>query len=180
MPLPTHASLFGDMKMKTDGAGDQYAVLDKILLRKERPRSPLKSGGDKRHARATSEYGLQGEDGTVLARDAGAKSLDQARNLWLLRRRRDRLFSKAGYPSLFGEPIWDMLLDLYISGSNGQKISVSSLCIAAQAPQTTALRYLNEMLRARIVVRVDDPKDLRRSFVELSDEGFRLLDALFS
>lgn len=103
------------------------------------------------------------------------KALERARSVWALRRERDAMFQKSSYPPLFGEPIWDMLLDLYISELQGRKISVSSLCIAANVPQTTALRYLSEMLDARLVVRVDDPKDLRRSFVELSNDGFRLL-----
>ncbi|MDQ4420968.1 hypothetical protein OOT33_11050 [Sphingobium sp. DEHP117] len=107
------------------------------------------------------------------------KALENAQRLWLLRRNREAMLSASGYSLSFGEPIWDMLLDLYISESIGRKISVSSLCLAAHVPQTTALRYLGEMLDAGLALRVDDPRDLRRSFVELSDDAFELLTKLF-
>lgn len=123
---------------------------------------------------------LRGTGRAKLSLGMRERALDNAQRLWALRRNREAIFSGSEYALSFGEPIWDMLLDLYISESIGRKISVSSLCLAAHVPQTTALRYLGEMLESRLVVRVDDPRDLRRSFVELSDEGFELLTGLLA
>lgn len=124
--------------------------------------------GDHRHVRSKIPLSMR------------EKALENAQRLWLLRRNREAMLSASGYSLSFGEPIWDMLLDLYISESIGRKISVSSLCLAAHVPQTTALRYLGEMLDAHLVLRVDDPRDLRRSFVELSDDAFELLTRLLA
>jgi len=45
---------------------------------------------------------------------------------------------------------------------------VSSLCIAAAVPATTALRWLKTMTDKGLFVRRADPHDGRRVFVELS------------
>jgi DNA-binding MarR family transcriptional regulator len=66
----------------------------------------------------------------------------------------------------FGEAAWDILLDLYAS----QRVSVSSLCIAACVPPTTALRWIKLMSDQGILVRLNDPDDGRRIYVELAPE----------
>ena len=38
---------------------------------------------------------------------------------------------------LFGEPAWDILLDLYIANVENKPVSVSSACIGSAAPPTT-------------------------------------------
>ena len=42
---------------------------------------------------------------------------------------------------LFGEPAWDILVDLFIHQSRGKRVSVTSSCIASRVPPTTALRF---------------------------------------
>lgn len=69
---------------------------------------------------------------------------------------------------MFGEPAWDMMLDLFIRRNDRSTTSISSLCIAASVPQTTALRWVTAMVAAGIFVREQDPFDRRRSYVELS------------
>jgi DNA-binding MarR family transcriptional regulator len=56
------------------------------------------------------------------------------------------------------------------------RVPVSSLCIAAAVPATTALRWLKTMTDKGIFLRRADPHDGRRVFVELSpsaSEGMR-------
>jgi DNA-binding MarR family transcriptional regulator len=48
------------------------------------------------------------------------------------------------------------------------RVPVSSLCIAAAVPATTALRWLKTMVQEGIFVRRADPHDGRRVFVELA------------
>src|SRR5690606_396517 len=52
------------------------------------------------------------------------------------RRLRDQFFRG----ELFADPAFDTLLDLYAARLEGRRVAVSSLCIAASVPATTALR----------------------------------------
>lgn len=90
---------------------------------------------------------------------------DDIRTMLRLRRQRDHLF--AG--ELFADPAWDMMLDLMAARIERLKVAVSSLCIAAAVPPTTALRWIRTLTELGIFVRVADPTDGRRVFIELSD-----------
>jgi len=89
-----------------------------------------------------------------------------ARFILTMRRRRDSIFPLVE----FGEPAWDMLLDLYVQHVEGQKVSVTSLCAAAGVPPTTALRWLDAMAAQGVFVRSPDPQDGRRVIVSLAPE----------
>ena len=69
---------------------------------------------------------------------------------------------------LFADPAWDMLLDLLQAEIAQLRVPVSSLCIAASVPATTALRWLKSMTEQGLFVRRADPHDGRRVFVELA------------
>lgn len=69
---------------------------------------------------------------------------------------------------LFADPAWDMLLDLTAAYGEGQRVSVTSLCIASGVPATTALRWIGQMTEDGLFERVEDPTDRRRAFVGLS------------
>jgi len=91
------------------------------------------------------------------------------------RRYRDQLFS----PDYFADPAWDMMLDLYAAHYEGQLVSVSSLCIAASVPSTTALRWIRTMSDAGFLERSRDDTDGRRVFIHLSEDALRKLDQYF-
>lgn len=101
-------------------------------------------------------------------------ALIQAKRLYAARRKRDHLF--VGY-DLFGEPCWDILLDLFIAGEERNLIGVSSACIAACCPPTTALRWLGVLYEQGVIVRASDPDDARRVHVALSATGTQLMRA---
>jgi hypothetical protein len=103
----------------------------------------------------------------------GAKTL---RDIIKTRRLRDRYFAA----DLFADPAWDILLDLKAAALEGQSVSVSSLCIAASVPPTTALRWITAMTESGMLVRRQDPDDARRVFIELSDESSAKLDDYFA
>lgn len=92
---------------------------------------------------------------------------EEVRTLLRLRRLRDSFFPA----DLFADPAWDMLLDLMAARLSGDKVSVSSLCIAAAVPATTALRWIRALTESGVLVRQADPKDARRVFIALSDES---------
>jgi len=85
----------------------------------------------------------------------------------LLRARRDR--ARFLPSDLFADPAWDMLLDLMAARLEGRQEPVSSLCIAANVPTTTALRWVRSLTDAGLIERQADPFDARRSYVRLTD-----------
>jgi hypothetical protein len=60
------------------------------------------------------------------------------------------------------------------------RVPVSSLCIAAAVPATTALRWLKTMVQQGIFVRRADPHDGRRVFVELAPESSQAMRRYFA
>jgi DNA-binding MarR family transcriptional regulator len=100
----------------------------------------------------------------------------KVRNLIKLRRLRDQHFDA----SLFADPGWDILLDLYAAKLEGKAVSVSSLCIAAAVPPTTGLRWITTMTEHGALVRRQDPNDARRVFIELSAESEDRMRAFFA
>jgi hypothetical protein len=80
-----------------------------------------------------------------------------------------RLRNKLLPAELFSDPAWDMILDLALAALEHRQVSVSSLCLAANVPTTTALRWIKIMLDQGLLVRTDDAADRRRSFVAISE-----------
>lgn len=88
----------------------------------------------------------------------------QVRAVIRARRMRAQFFG----PELFADPAWDMLLDLFAAGIERRRVSVSSLCIAAAVPPTTALRWIGTLNEAGLFERQADPSDRRRAYIGLS------------
>lgn len=92
------------------------------------------------------------------------------------RRLRDQFFT----PELFADPAWDMLLDLYAARLERGRVSVSSLCIAASVPPTTALRWIGTMHDAGLFEREADPGDRRRAHITLSTRAADAMRGYFA
>lgn len=105
------------------------------------------------------------------------KYVETARSMYKARRKRAVFF---GETDLFGEPAWDILLDLYIAHVEGKPVSVSSACIGSAAPSTTGLRWLGILAENDLLVRECDPKDQRRVLVRLSRKGLQAMDSYFA
>jgi len=98
------------------------------------------------------------------------RALDRQRAKSVRRMLRQRRMREQYFPAdLFADPAWDMLLDLYAARLERQPVSVSSLCIAAAVPATTALRWIKTMTEAGLFVREADPQDGRRVFIALAE-----------
>jgi DNA-binding MarR family transcriptional regulator len=89
-----------------------------------------------------------------------------ARRISQWRRKRDSLFE----PVVFADPEWDVLLDLFVEGWSGRKVGMSSLCIAASVPATTALRCINAMIEQGVLAKSRDENDGRRVLIELTPD----------
>lgn len=95
----------------------------------------------------------------------------------LERRRLRKRFLPADW---FSEGPWNILVDLFENECHGREVSITSACIAAELPATTALRHIGQLIEAGLVQRLPDPKDNRRSFLRLSHDGLRTMRELLS
>ena len=108
--------------------------------------------------------------------EAPEVAADTVRAVIRARRLRTRFFPE----HFFADPAWDMLLDLLQAEIAQLRVPVSSLCIAAAVPATTALRWLKTMVTEGIFLRRADPHDGRRVFVELAPDASRTLRRYFA
>lgn len=83
------------------------------------------------------------------------------------RRRRAEYFER----ELFGEIAWDMLLDLFVYAMEGKRVSTTSLCIAAEAPPTTGLRWITMLEEKGLAERSGSDSDARLTYVSITEEG---------
>lgn len=162
--------------------------LDDAIAELVEPPSPwLEEGGAagrRRLAELSEEVGriarmlarMSADESERIAPEPGLRASGDGalvRSLIRLRRMRSHYF----IPELFADPAWDILLDLTAARLEGRLVAVSSLCIAAAVPSTTALRWITQMTEQAILVRRPDPTDGRRVFIGLSDGAMAGMDA---
>jgi hypothetical protein len=107
------------------------------------------------------------DDGLPDIVEIDSAPLAKAKSEYARRRSRRRCFPT----DIFGEPAWDMMLDLFIAGGEGKLVSVSSLCLASDVPPTTALRWISILEREAILARDPDARDGRRVHLSLTAEA---------
>ena len=113
-------------------------------------------------------------------RDSGAPAqptvLAAAAEACAARRRLYALFGRR----LFCDPSWDILLELFVSTLEDRKVTVSTACMAACAPTTTALRHIAYLVQEGLVVRRPHPGDARSTYLELTESAVTRLTQYFS
>ncbi|EJU11270.1 MULTISPECIES: MarR family transcriptional regulator [Sphingomonadales] len=97
----------------------------------------------------------------------------------LLRRRTLRK-QLVGAHDLFGEPAWEMLIDLFIHECERKPLSISAVCVTAGLPMSSALRLIQKLCDAGLVSRIPDPVDGRRCYIRLDPPLMQRLRAYFS
>ncbi|WIW89578.1 MarR family transcriptional regulator [Sphingobium sp. V4] len=111
----------------------------------------------------------------IATRSGGYPALSRVEACRLLVAERNQIGSYLGF-DLCPVPAWDILLDLYIAFHEGRETHISSLCLAANIPLSTAHRKIGEMV---------DNGILQRGFaggrvtVDLTGEYMKKLDRLF-
>jgi len=73
-----------------------------------------------------------------------------------------------GGGGLFGDPAWEMLLDLLLANIEQRRVSVSSACIASGAPMSTALRLVRRLVSDGVLFKIPDETDRRRHFLTIN------------
>ena len=104
---------------------------------------------------------------------ASGDAATMEREFYVGRRRRARYLSA----DLFGEPTWDILLDLYVAARERRRVPTTSACIGAHVPPTTALRWLRILEMRGLVEREEDGRDGRRTFVRLTVRGCTVMES---
>lgn len=94
---------------------------------------------------------------------------DAAVRMLAERRARSGYFSD---PKIFGEPAWDILLDLYIHQFQNDDVSVKNACIGSGASANSALLWLKLLEERGMIFTDDDPTDDKRKLVRLTSEGY--------
>ncbi len=140
------------------------------------PKSGQSAVGEVRRDYAARQPGVQGGFSAAVPGGPPLPDPRTVRQIIANRQARARFFDA----ELFGDPAWDMLLDLTAAHAEGARISVTSLCIAAGVPATTALRWLTQMVESGIFVRVPHPADRRRAFIGLSDQAVAAMSGYFA
>lgn len=99
-----------------------------------------------------------------------------AHRVYQSRRRRTRYLA----PGLFGEPAWDILLDLFCARVHGKKARTTSVCLAARTPASTGLRWLGVLEEQGLIHRGGESDDRRARWVSLTDHGYRAMKQYLS
>ncbi|MFV0622450.1 MarR family transcriptional regulator [Sphingomonas sp. ac-8] len=84
------------------------------------------------------------------------------------RRSRERFFDS----DLFGEPVFEILLLLFVAGASGDRMTHAEVCKAAGVPSTDGMRYVSTLIDQRLVVRTGAAVDARQQDLALSRPGF--------
>lgn len=125
------------------------------------------------HRIAADRYPASGARSDDQPSDHRAALCSLAHHAYALRRQRAAIFGSA---ELFGEPAWDILLDLYIAHAEGKQVSVSSACIGSGSPPTTGLRWLTVLADKGLIAREADDRDHRRIMVRLTEAGIAAME----
>lgn len=124
---------------------------------------------------STKLAGLEpNEDRNVAS--AERRLLGLAQRIYAARRKRDATLPKR----IFGEPSWDILLDLFIAASSGHPVKISSVCVACALPAVTAMRWLTVLHDEGLIECLEDEDAGQISHVRLSDGGLQLMRDMLS
>jgi hypothetical protein len=80
--------------------------------------------------------------------------------------------------SVFGDPAWNVMLDLFIAHLLGKVVCVKHTAVAGNIPVPTAIRWLSTLEKLSLVERRRDVIDRRRTFVSLSQKGVRIMQEI--
>lgn len=72
---------------------------------------------------------------------------------------------------LFGEPAWNILLELFQQFAGGSRVSTKSLQLISGCPETTALRVIDRLESSGLVERGECETDKRVTLIGLTQKG---------
>ena len=106
-----------------------------------------------------------------------ADSLSELRRFWERPDRKRRFLAELGEPIEFGVLRALIAVDRHRDGSPGRSgPGVSDVAATLSIDTSTASRLLDQAVGVGYIVRVPEPDDRRRTHLEVTDEGRRVLD----
>lgn len=172
---PSEDDIEATRKLDQIGRALDIEILDHIIVTATHLHHLVRDRGSAAHPVKPASFTLRSavppeEDGDDRA----------CRNAETVLRRRILRRQLVGSPELFGEPAWDMLLDLFIHESKGQHLSMSSLCATAGIPNSSAMKLAQRLCEAGILERTPDIFDGRRTLMKIAPEVAHRLRAYFA
>lgn len=80
-----------------------------------------------------------------------------------------------GSEDLFGEPAWDILLDLFIRQTRDQKVSVLTASVYDGEPATTTLRWFSVLEDHGLISQEPDPENSKRALLRFTPTGYEAM-----
>jgi len=97
--------------------------------------------------------------------------LNAARRAWKARRERQRIFGHA----IIADPGWDILLALFIARIERREVTVSGASSAIGVSAPTLLRWVAQLIEAKLVSSAANGSNPGDRFLTLTDEGVKLM-----
>jgi DNA repair protein RadC len=170
-PSPSSADIAASERLVAIGRSLDVDMLEHIIVTTSEHRSILRD----RSAGPPPSPVIFRDD--MVKQDDRSRALANARKSWRRRLLRRQL---VGSDELFGEPAWDMLVDLLIHEGEARPVSTSSCCIVSGLPTTSARRLLQRLCDAGLVTTEADRDDGRRTLIRLSSDLAHRLTAYFA
>jgi DNA-binding MarR family transcriptional regulator len=92
---------------------------------------------------------------------------DHVVSILILRRARDDLFGS----TLFAEPAWDILLELFAAQLGGRRMSLRDIAVAIKVPESIAARWIAALADRGLVSSRIDLDQPALSWIGLTDKG---------
>lgn len=175
-PNPSDEDISATRKLDRIGRALDVAILDHMIVTSEQVHHIMSEDAISGMANKPAHYMLRSPTKGQVD-DPDERILQNAR---IVARRRLLRRQLLGAPDLFGEPAWDMLLDLFIQQCKGRLLPMSSLCLSADIPNSSAMKLIQRLCDAGLLERSPDPGDGRRSLIKISPDTEHRLRAYFA
>ena len=182
-PTPSSADLWVTERLAAMAQSLDISVVDHIVVTATSHRNILRQSRSSGH-QAVQSFGLRAGKADLPRADDAEGALGAALPVALANARRSvrRVLLRRqllGADRLFGEPAWDILVELFIAHCEGSTIPTGALGIGSGLSSSSAQRLVQRLVDARLVVRAPDPDDGRRHIVSLAPEIAHRLAAYF-
>lgn len=146
-------------------AGSAVAIMDQLGIFMRQIKDGERGIGPRQHAHGAEadSHSLSGEYQLLAA----------ARGILERRRQREAEFNSV----LFGEPAWEMLLELFVlETAGGSSSTLTQLTARSRSPASAVVRWVKFLERDGLVVLRRHPTDHGTEFVELTSEARQSLE----
>lgn len=177
-PRPSEEDIIATHRLIEVGHPLSIEIIDHIIVSDAQSCSVLGKSWKRSKLRAAMSILREGPGGA--GNDGQSEYAAALANAMRTARRRILRRQLVGAPELFGEPAWDMLIDLFIQQCQGIAVSTSALGIGSGRPSSSGLRLVQKLCDANLIEKFADPDDARRQFVRLNPDLAWKLQAYFS